>query len=168
MDSHGYVCNETVRGVLPTPILELSAGEDGRRKKFFREAINRRLARVSDEGSCTWDCKVAVCNVTQNADFQNQIDVSALPTIMKRSKLFDLVSGRLLSKEELFLAHGHPHPALTDLHGDRFAWDVAFVDSLTYGQTSSLIGNSMHLCAVGAVVSYVLGFAASVDADLAS
>ena len=74
-----------------------------------------KLASVKglcDSSGSSWATVVAVANLAQRAEFSKQVSTSAMPAILRRSALVDLVQLRRYLVSELWLAQGYPYPGL--------------------------------------------------------
>ena len=76
---------------------------------------------------------------------------------VSNSVLFDMVSGRLLHPSELLLLQGFPVPGhvCPDL-AERFPFPDGWMSTLTVSGRRKLLGNSMHVAAVGAALLFLV------------
>ena len=116
----------------------------------------RRWAR--NGGIVTDDLPCALVSLQWNATWSKQIDSTTTPTFLKETQLWDLKRGRLLTLEESWVCMGWP------LRG--FSSNKELVDAMplptetmTSARARPLIGNSMHVAAVGFVSALFLGLA---------
>lgn len=69
------------------------------------------------DGKLTWQCAVAIANITQGAHFSN-VQTAVVPTLLRRSKLVDLIRRRIIFAAEHWVIQGFPHPAFEVVDGD--------------------------------------------------
>ena len=96
-------------------------------------------------------------NNFQSAKFCGQADSETMPTLLTRSELFDMVSYRKLLAPELFLVQGYPHPELVRaVDVPFFPFLVSYLENLPVRHATKLLGNGMHLQAVGSMILHIL------------
>ena len=149
MERFDFVYSEQVHGVEPHGELALSCADAGRLRGYDdlhgAELMKDNQAKPN----------MMLCNLHQNADYFRSADRDIMPTLLTSSNLFDLVRRRQLVKEEILLIHAFPHPS-----GGREAkvGPLPFdVEDLSYKDVMHLVGNSMHVSAVGAGILYMIG-----------
>ena len=99
----------------------------------------------------------AVINISQSAKICSQADSETMPTLLTRSALFDMVSNRQLLVPKLFLVQGYPHPELVrDVDVPFFPFLVSYLENLPVTHATKLLGNGMHLQAVGSMILHIL------------
>ncbi len=67
-------------------------------------------AGFRDEEFEAWSVQVALVDLAQSAEWGG-IAVDALPALLRKQKIYDLVSGQLLGEVGAWVAQGFPHPA---------------------------------------------------------
>ena len=116
----------------------------------------RRWARNS--GIVTDDLPCALVSLQWNAEWSKQIDSTTMPTFLKESHLWDLKRGRLLTLEECWVSMGWP---LRGFSSNKELVDAMPlpIETMTSAMARPLVGNSMHVAAVGFVSALFLGLA---------
>ena len=137
MERFDFVYSEQVHGVEPHGELALSCADAGRLRGYDdlhgAELMKDNQAKPN----------MMLCNLHQNADYFRSADRDIMPTLLTSSNLFDLVRRRQIVKEEILLMHAFPHPS--------------HLEDLSYKDVMHLVGNSMHVSAVGAGILYMIG-----------
>ena len=85
-----------------------------------------------------------------------------MPALLRKSRLYDMVSKRLLSTDETWLVQGFPRPEMRGVPDELAAEfpfpsilpEVGKVGRITRVQEQSLLGNSMHVAQVGQWILY--------------
>ena len=133
------------------PLMALSGGESMRLVGFLELAKEKGLVQDG-----VWLVAAAVINISQSAKFCGQVDSETMPTLLTRSELFDMVSNRKLLVPELFLVQGYPHPELVRVVDvPFFPFVVSYLENLPVRHATKLLGNGMHLQAVGSMILHI-------------
>ena len=149
--NHDIDVNDLTRnGGAVEATLANTAGQTIRRQGFEELAMQRGL--WLEDGR--WTTRAAIVDLSQTSEFWNRVVTGAMPCLLQRSRLFDLVAQRDVVIEELFAVQGFAHP---DLLGDVMPDEFPFVNlQLPEGSLRQLLGNSMHLAAVGASLLFMV------------
>jgi hypothetical protein len=125
-----------------------------------------KRAGLKDAASGQWTVDVALVNLAQRPEFFSHVSSKAVPAILRKSALYDLVRGRFLTSSELWSAQGYPYP-FESIEGRfppaRLPFGSLLGKSdgganisvkLARGDQLSLLGNCMHGSQVGHWVLY--------------
>ncbi len=166
------------------------------RAKDNEAIIANRAVRLEDHlvsavkaGMCNsdfedWQVPCALVDLTQTEQW-GRVSVEVMPALLRRTMLYDMVSGRLVGEISAWLAQGFPHPAARGLSPDLQSWcsfgfcqesgqeentshspgaasstDVGPSDTrvqLTSSDRLELVGNAMNLLQVSAWCVQVFG-----------
>ena len=110
----------------------------------------------------------AIVNLKNKAKYEQFIATSRAQALLRSSVLYDLVQGRLLTAEELWLIQGFAHPAFESVGRARASSNFpvelgvreSFEDIVSVPHQKEMLGNSMH---VSAMASWLLFALAIVD-----
>ena len=131
------------------PELAFTSGEWIRLQEYKELATTRGHQR----GDC-WFVDCALVDLKQTSGFSAAIHSDAAPCLLRGSIVSDLVRDRALLLEELFVVQGIPHPAVVGsdacLAFPFEHWDIE------EGESRDLLGNTMHLSAVGSSIMYLV------------
>lgn len=152
------------------------------------------LVKAASNGLCSndlaqWNVRFALADLTQSADFRGiYIGSRMMPTLLRRTKLRDMVSDQAVGEISSWLAQGFPHPSALGLQPE-LASLFPFVGllggevsegredkpskrarkaangerkSLRSSDLSGLVGNAMHWAQAGTWLAYTLSTVAQV------
>ena len=134
--------------------LTLTNGDFERLLGWDLQSRRSGLYEVVD-GLKIWNVQMAIANVGQRSEYWGKIPTMHLPALLPRCVFFDLVRRRQISVTELWVAQGYPHPDVPELahlaHHFPSPHLVSRKSSRRFDLTAQrkLIGNGMHVCAVG-------------------
>ena len=139
------------------PMEAMSPSDCARLDGFRIRAAKQKLVCTTDCGKQTWTCNFALANVSQRSEYYKAIDTNSAPILLTSSMLYDLVKAEPLVPSVLWLIQGFPHPmargVCASLKADfprRDLVNPAEESSLTWREQQTLMGNDMHLAAMGA------------------
>ena len=119
-----------------------------------------RESRAS--GSSSTLSGVALCNLFQNASFNSAVTDLA-PTLLKKSVLFDLMHCRPVPPRTHWLIQGFPLPGVASpTVAEAFPFPEMWLD-LNDVETRAATGNSMHLAAVGSMLTFAIAASEFLD-----
>ena len=95
-----------------------------------------------------------LCDISQDLAYLRR-SVKALPCLLRGSSIWDLDRERPLTKQETWLAQGFHFPK-AGVEIDCLSFDDQEIQQLRCRETSALLGNSMHVVAVGVWILHVL------------
>lgn len=105
------VDDPVVPGLAGSSAAMLSSADYVRLEGYMVTAQNRGLCRVASDGESSWfGRRVAIANIAQTPG-HGDIKWRAMPALLRRSKLVNLVDGRFIFAAEHWLVQGFPHPA---------------------------------------------------------
>lgn len=125
--------------------------------------------RAKEMGYCNgdfteWSLKVAVVNITQRVEFMDLRASPVMPTLLRKSILWDLVRDEMVHPAVHWIVMGFPHPAFLPPGqlADQFPFTNIVLRSVETGGLKlsaqlALQGNSMHWAAAAASLCYGLG-----------
>ena len=128
-------------------------------------AISMGLCTQSGENDNDeeWCAPHIIVDVTQNDSVRSScLQQRLAPALLKRSKLWELVSDCPIAVKTHWLIQGFVHPEAERLmpgQKSRFPFPSLVVrggDALTLSEQRALTGNSMHLCVIGSFVAHCL------------
>ena len=136
----------------------VSASRMGHIEGYILSCMRKGLFSSAPEAGI-WHVPHAIVNAN-NTDEWGSLSTEIFPTQMTGSELYCLVHDRRIHIRELYLAMGFPHPDVAEVGGES-KW-FPFPSLLEPGKLRSahhkhLIGNSMHVIAVGSWIAYTLG-----------
>ena len=117
----------------------------------------RNEGLLSPEGQWREGVHACVVDINQNPCFVRKLTVNRFITLLRKSRLYDLVADRLLTPEEHLLSSGYPVPGLVDKQSATKFPYRSLLPTLTERQLLSLSGNGLHLCAVGCFLYHAFG-----------
>ncbi len=154
--------------------------------------VNRlegRLFQAFRAGFCDsdfkhWTVPFAIVDLTQSEAWRG-IDTQVLPTQLRKSKLWDLVTARLVGEAALWLSQGFAHPEAIGLPKSmtgRFPFQMDVFGSpqsstsststastrhpsLALSERLAMAGNAMNVMQVSAWIAFVLAHLRSVSPD---
>lgn len=121
----------------------------------------------------TWNVPFALVDITKSETYVTKAMVDKVPTLMRRTKLWDLVADAGCPVAMHWLIQGFPHPmarGVSDATKARFPFpallerrsgpasstDDGDIEALTPCEQRSLTGNAMHIAQVGSWFLHVL------------
>jgi hypothetical protein len=138
-----------------TTLERLLPAGDYERLEGFQLLAERK--GFQDPESQEWNVPMAVVNVTQTETHSKTVSTKVMPTLLRRSRLVDIVKGRVIPAAEHWLIMGFPHPQLdgsTDHMAHFFPCPELVGDEhdqshLSGSDQRALCGNAMHWSQVG-------------------
>jgi hypothetical protein len=138
----------------------LTAACEARIEGYLLLASKKGLLVPTPPPGKPWLRTCVLVDAEQDAGYGGLFDVSA-PTLLKRSRLYDIVQQRLAAPAQHWLMQGFPYPC--DASGDfsqRFFPFLQLVvdspDVLTEAEQRQLTGNGMHVAQIGSWFLYNL------------
>ncbi len=110
---------------------------------------------------------VALAKICQRAEYQNTLFTDAAPSLLTGTRLWDLIGDRALGPSAHWLIQGFAHPEIPEVADVAcfFPCRPSLVNigtGLSGAAQMTLVGNSMHVAAVG---SWTLHTLCSLDAS---
>ena len=93
------------------------------------------------------------------------LHTNVVPTLLRGTLLWDLVSFRAVLTQEKIVACGIPVEGFAPTQDDSFFMSKQFDSDLDHGELSSLAGNSMHTAPTAACLLFALACPKTPDAD---
>lgn len=157
VDAGIYLCDTAGSSIgAEEDSFEITSAKDAVLEGYQWKAIDDGL-RVDGR----WTVSTALVNLSNVGSYAH-VYSECFPTLLKSSKLYDMVRDRTVGMAELWLAHGFPHPSIAGVseHHAYFPCsrlvDPANAECLTVASQRNLLGNSMHVAQMGAWFLYVL------------
>ena len=134
--------------------LTLTNGDFDRLTGWDLKSKKHGLCEVAN-GMKIWQVAMAVANVGQRSEYWGNIPTMHLPALLPRCVFFDMVRRRQITVMELWVAQGYPHPDIAELQPIAHHFPCPHLVSRKSKRPFDLvaqrrlIGNGMHVCAVG-------------------
>ena len=154
----------------PTALKNISSAESTRCEDYLAKCRAKGLCNEDRE----WAVEFALVDVTQNANFRS-VATNKFPALLRRTKLWDMVTDSPVGEVPLMLCQGFPHPHAIGLD-EKLKREFPFTEllemqraepagkrrkreddsALSPLELASLVGNSMHWAAVGSWIGHIL------------
>ena len=128
-------------------VASLASGDASRLDSWRLEAVRKGLQKAD----LTWSVPMAIACISQDDEYYGGIATRVLPPQLPRSLFYDMVSERLLTVQEQWLAQHYAHPDTPGIEelALEFPFDADLVTmmsetALPLREQQELIGNSMH------------------------
>ena len=141
-------------------LAESSAGSPAELARLEGYQLLASQMGLCDDCFFNWDAclNFAIVNVTQRAEFIGLKIRDAAPTLLRKSKLWNLLTEQPIHVAVHWLMQGFPHPSFSRLSPELIAYfPYASLDSLSDVQQRSLVGNAMHWASSAAMFLFLLG-----------